>query len=361
MEATGTAEHSPLCGFLLPNHLDGDLQVHAADGTGLGAVRPEAGVGIVWEDAPGRPTTIGKSPRRAIADVHLAGLAEALLDWGVADTTPGEEGDETALSALLRIIDSTLWTVDPFGHVGDEHLALLVAHPVAVVRAKLRLEVQEPVDDAAVRGVRVPVRIGALAHWQDGVLAYFVNDDYRTLHVPDPACARLARPLGPHQGFLQQASETSSYYQHFAEDLGVPTSDGATPVDHAYVDASGVVWVQPGQELWLTLLMEPHSVAHATAGLLPRKDIGMRRAWVAPGLARLAPVFRFGPVLVDPKRIRMPVASDIRGTWSWSHRVDPTTWSDEPVVNATGDASTPPDRVVGQEGWLKLNPPEETA
>ena len=360
IEATGDATHAPVCGFVLPNHLDGDLQFYAADGAGIGAVRPQADVGIVWEDAPGTASTIGKSPLKAIQNRHLAHIAQGLLDWGVADTTPDGEGEETALSALLRVIDSTLWTVDPFAHIGDEHLSLLVAHPVAVMRAKLRIEVQEPIDDATVKGVRLPVRIGALAHWEDGLLAYFVNDDYVTLHVPDPACAKLARPIGPFEGFLQQASATSEYYQQFAADIGVVAEDGATPVDHAYVDESGVLWAQPNQDVWLTLLMEPHSVVHATSGLLPRKEIGMRREWVAAGLAKLAPVFRFGPVLVDPKRIRMPVATDIRGTWSWSHRVTPTTWADEPVIQATADASLPQDASVAQEGWLKLNPPEDT-
>jgi hypothetical protein len=359
-DATGDGTRSPLCGFLLPNHLDGDLQFHAPDGASVGAVRPQAGVGIVWEDSPGVPTTLGKSPLRAISNRHVAELAQALLDWGVADITPDEEGAETALSALLRIIDSTLWSVDPFGHVGDEHLALLVAHPIAVMRARIRLEVQEPVDDAEVKGARVPVRIGALAHWEDGLLGYFVNDDYRTLYVPDPSCAKLARPIGPHEGFLQQASATSSYYEQFAADIGVTAEDGATPVDHPYVDPTGVLLVQPNQDVRLTLLMEPHSVVHATTGLLPRKDIGMRREWVAAGLSKLAPVFRFGPVLVDPKRIRMPVASDIRGTWSWSHRVDPMTWADDPVVTATGDAALPQDPSEAQEGWLKLTPPDDT-
>jgi hypothetical protein len=82
----------------------------------------------------------------------------------------------------------------------------------------------------------------------------------------------------------------------------------------------------------------------------------MRRNWISPGLSKLAPVFRFGPVLVDPKRIRMPIASDIRGTWSWSHRIDPTTWADDPVVNSSADAQLPADPSQGQEGWLKITP-----
>jgi len=347
---------SPTCGFVMPNHLDGDLQFHSVDGLGLGAVRFDAASGVVWEDSPGRPTTIGKSPSVAIDNRHLGAIAQGLLDWGSVDATPDAPAVDTALSSLLRIVDATLWSVDPFAHIGEEHLALLVGHPVAVLRAKVRVEVDEPVDPAAVRGLRVPVQIGALAHWQDGLLAYFVDDDYHTLRVPDPACADFARPIGPHQGFNQQASATSDYYADFAADLGVTAQPGATPVDHPYVDASGLLWLQPDQEVMLTLLMEPHSVVHATTGYLPRKDIGMRREWVAPGLARIAPIFRFGPVMVDPKLIRMPVAADIRGTWSWSHRDSATTWADEPVTNSTGDARIPPDPSQGQEGWLKLTP-----
>lgn len=357
VEATDAV--SPVCGYVLPNHLDGDLQFYADDGAGLGAVRVEAGTGIVWEDAPGRPTTVGKLPAHAMDNATLAGVAQGLLDWGIADASPDAPATDTALSSLLRTIDATLWSVDPFAHVGEEHLALLVGHPVAVLRGSLRLEVDEPVTPGLVHGLRVPVRIGALAHWQDGLLAYFVDDDYTRLYLPDPACADFARPIGPGEGFQQQASATSGYYNQFAADLGVVADPGATPVDHPYVDTSGVLWVQPGQQVKLTMLMEPHAVVHATTGYLPRKEIGMRREWVATGLAHLAPVFRFGPVLVDPKTIRMPVASNLHGTWSWSHRADATTWLDQPVTNSTADAQLPANPSAGQEGWLTLSPEQE--
>jgi hypothetical protein len=97
-------------------------------------------------------------------------------------------------------------------------------------------------------------------------------------------------------------------------------------------------------------------VVHATAGLLPRKDVGMRRQWVAGGLARLAPGFRFGPVLVDPRSIRMPVAADLAGTWTWNHRRDVALWTDDPVVHATGDALMTAPVAVAEEGWLTLHP-----
>jgi hypothetical protein len=114
--------------------------------------------------------------------------------------------------------------------------------------------------------------------------------------------------------------------------------------------------LQPNQEIRLTLLVEPHSVVHATAGMLPRKEIGMRRAWVAAALANISPTFRFRPLLVDPKTLRMPVPTERDATWSWDHRADITTWSEEPVVNATQDAHLRPDPASGTEGWLRLVP-----
>ena len=74
-------------------------------------------------------------------------------------------------------------------------------------------------------------------------------------------------------------------------------------------------------------------------------------------LRALAPTFRFGPVLVDPRRIRMPVPTDIRGTWSWAHRIDPATWAEAAVTNATQDAILNDDPPEAQEGWLRLSPP----
>ena len=151
------------------------------------------------------------------------------------------------------MIDSVLWSVDPYGHTGDEHLALLVGHPVIIARARLRLEMQEPIHPETTNLTLVPVRLGALAHWQDGLFSYFVNDDYTTLHCSDAAAAGLARAVGPNQGFLQPINLVPDHFNNFVADTG------STPVDHPYVETSGVIWVHPNQNVDLTLLIEPHT------------------------------------------------------------------------------------------------------
>ena len=108
--------------------------------------------------------------------------------------------------------------------------------------------------------------------------------------------------------------------------------------------------IRPNQVVNLTLLVEPLTTVHATMGLAPRKEIGMRRQWVTAGLAAIAPTFRFGPVLVDPNHIRMPIPTDLGGTWVWDYRSAATQWAENPATNATDDALLPQNPPSAMEG-----------
>lgn len=364
---TSTTGSNPVCGYVLPDHLDGGLEFFAADGMNLGNLRsdehPDRLGSLLWEDAPGSPTTVGRAPGLDVANVFLRGVAQGLLDWGVSDqgTRPGGSAtEEGALAALLRIVDSTMWTVDPYGHAGDEHLSLLVGHPVVVMRAVLRLEVVDPAMPPDLAWTPVPVRLGALTQWQDGLLGFYVGDDYSTVRCA-PAAATMARELGAGRGFLQQAQAVGDFYDNFAADLAGGATGGNTPVNHPYVAPTDEFLVRPNQDVRLTLLVEPHTLVHASCGLLPRKEIGMRREWIAPGLASLAPTFRFGPVLRDPDTLRMPIATDIAGTWTWNYKADVARWVEEEILNAGHGAVLDDTPAEGTEGWLRMTPPPSPA
>jgi hypothetical protein len=351
------ADVRPVCGFVLPDHLDGALEVFDAAGANLGSLRTTDDGAIVWEDAPGLPSRLGARPSEVIPNRFLGAMADALVARGALDASNPD--DEGALEALLRMVDATLWTVDPFGHAGDEHLSLLVGHPLAVLRATLRLDVDDPLQPSDTARASVPVRLGALSQWQDGLMAFFVGDDYTLVRPADPAAPMLAREVGPGQGYLGPIGSVPGYHTSFADDVA-PGTTPKTPVTHPYAADSAVFAIRAGEEVAVTMLAMPQTYVHATTGLLPRKEVGMRREWIAPGLARIAPTFRFGPVLVDPRTIRMPVPTELSGSWSWDHRSDAATWARDPVVNATADAllGTPP--AIAEEGWLELDPPEQT-
>ena len=141
------ATRSPVAAWLLPDHVDGALELFDAAGDPRGQLRHESlAGGVVWEGAPGRPEPAGSPPPPDL-NRHAAAFAVALVQRDAADRAVGASRDESPLSALLRVVDTTLWTVDPFGHAGHEHLSLLVGRPIALVRAELRLEVRSDAED----------------------------------------------------------------------------------------------------------------------------------------------------------------------------------------------------------------------
>jgi len=352
-EALAGATTSPVAGFLLPNHLDAALELFDASGTSRGELRAAADGGLSFEAAPGIATTLGRSPLEALGNPALAGIVQGLLDWGAADAR--SDRDEDVLTALLRLIDAHRWSVDPQGQGGNEDLGPLVGRPVAVLTARARLEVAAQ-DAARLAAAELPLRLGSVAHLQDGLYGVFAGGDFRTLHVAGPAAA-LAREVGPGRGYLQQVSRVAEFHARFADDVP-DTGDGGSPVVHPYMARDVPIPLVPSETVNLVLLVEPYAEVNATTGVLPRKSIGMRREWLSGALARLAPTFRFGPVLVDPAQVRLPIARGAAGTWSWAHRLDETTWSEEAVVDAAGQTATAGDRVTASEGWLRFVPSE---
>lgn len=355
-DALADARTGPVAGYLLPNHLDDALEIFDATGTSRGALRAADDGGLVFEAAPGVPTTLGRSPLQVLGNPALAGLVQGLLDWGLSDATAGRA--EGVLSALLRLIDVARWSVDPGGHGVDDHLGPLVGRPIAVLAARAWLEVTEA-DLPRLQSLALPLRLGAVSNLQDGLYGAFVDGDYRALRAPG-ALAALAREHGPGRGYLQQAALVAGFHQRFAEDLASDgDADGESPIVHPFIVRDHPITLHPGRAVRLTLLCEPYSLVHATTGILPRKEIGMRRDWLAPGLSRLAPTFRFGPVLVDPKQVRLPVSRESRGAWSWAHRLDETTWSEEAVAEAASQTAAVGTTVTASEGWLRFVPPDE--
>jgi hypothetical protein len=227
-----------------------------------------------------------------------------------------------------------------------------------VLEARAWLEVAEE-DAARPASTELPLRLGSVASLQDGLYGVFVGRDYRSLAVAG-AAAGLAREVGPGRGYLQQAPLVGAFHQHLADDVEASGSaEGGSPVVHPYMVRDRLIPLVPGREVKLTLLAEPYGLVHATTGVLPRKEIGMRREWLAPGLARMAPTFRFGPVLVDPKQVRLPLAREAAGDWSWAHRLDETTWAEEPVVDAASQTAAVGTAATASEGWLRFSPSDD--
>jgi hypothetical protein len=354
---------NPVAGFLLPDHVDEALEAFTVAGEPLGQLM-EYGItgGVRWEPAPGRPLPPDAGPLAGTtAQDRLVGeLAAGLVRADVAARALGEPPPSSALAALLRVVDTTLWTVDTFAALGTPSVAGLVGRPVAVVRATLTLDVPDDAAEVevtapggpearraafdAVRQLRFPVRLGDLARSDDALLGFYVDDDYLHLHVVDKAVADAAVVSGRHRGHLGL--------------LGSTTAPGNEPLTHPYVVAEDTLHVLPGQPVRLTLLLLPAGRVHLTSGVLPRKELALADDWVTPGLRRLVPSLRVGPVLVDPSEIRLPTPHLLGDEQTFTRRTGPLTWRDDPIVAATSTAHLPRLPHEAQEGWIRVTPTE---
>jgi hypothetical protein len=364
---------NPVLGFVMPDHLDESLEVFDAAGAPIGELlhEPVSG-GVMWEIAPGREGPadagpgFGLAPGQAALGRFAAGLVAADAAARRGSPLDPDGGGESALSALLRAIDTTLWTVDAFAAFGSEHVAGLVGRPVAVVRAQLRLELRPPDDvdlsdptraaewaaaqQAAAR-YAFPVRIGELTRSDDGVLGFFVDDDYARFRLVDKAIAGSAPDAGRSRGQLGLYGQVNGMPAHAA-------------IDHPYIagtDDADTLLLHVGQTVTLTIFMHPAGKASLTSGLLPRKALALARDWASPGLAAIAPSLRTGPVLVETDldteaQVRLPKISVFGANQNFLWRDTPATWRYDAILAATQTALLPDTPAELREGWIRVAP-----
>lgn len=366
-ESTRIVDRNPVAGWLLPDHGDDALEFFDATGESLGQLFHRGfRSAVTWEGAPGRPGPLGAGPAGDLAgSEHLARLAVALVQRDANERASGQQLPESPLGALLRAVDTTLWSADPVGSAGTAPVSVLVGRPIAVVRIKLRLELYDDSHDyalspadvnaraaafaaAAERGVTV--RLGALSRFDDGVLGCYVDDDYSVFHPILAAVRELARKGGPQQGFLDQVGAAAAYGD-------VLTAD---PIVVPYLQGDPELTVRPGRDTTLTVLTLAGLGMNATAGVVPRKRLELNRSWTDAALQKIVPSFRVGPVLVDPAQIRMPrisaVPDDTEGgvQTTWTRRDTPVTWKEDPIVAATMAALLVDRPAVANEGYVRF-------
>jgi hypothetical protein len=364
-EIESAAQVNPVAGFLLPDHADESVEFFSAAGEPLGELLVEAvGGGVVWEPAPGRPLphdvppAAGLAPEQAVLARLASGLVAADAQARAGRSADAAEPAESALAAFLRAVDTTLWTVDPIAGAGTSAVGGIVGRPVAVVAATLLLDVADDLDqlelDAAQRAEReaayrdlvrheFAARLGELTRTDDGLLGYFVDGDFTRFHLVDRAVADLAREAGRGRGHFGPWGET-------------PDMPPVDPIRHPYLHVEDEVKLRPGVPRLLTLLMMPGAAVHVTSGIVPRQKVRLARAWFAPGLERLSPSVRVGPVLIDPGDVRLPLVAALGDRQTLTTREGPLGWRDDPIFAATQSAVLPDRTSTLREGWIRVTP-----
>jgi hypothetical protein len=332
---------TPVCGWVLPNHLDKGLAVYDAGGNAVGELMlladTEGNKEVRWLPAPDSTSAVGDPSQ--IPNQHLSQFVVALT---------GSTDQGVGFQNFLQAVDETMWTVDPLGSRADQNLSVLIGRPLALLRAQLQFEFDgRPVYNqswpdslqqqaAGVEAIQFPVCLGSVALYDDGLMGYFTGDNYASfncVHQPagyQPASGSYLQPVGYNGNYIKLQFNYPSYATQY-----------------------------------VTLLLDPRGDAHAFTGILPVKTVSLPAAYFEDALKTMAVTFRTGPVITDAQAIRLPYPTEKNGTWSWlqratpadpQHWTDPAGWDVLNIVKATQSARLPntPARLV--EGWLKLTP-----
>ncbi len=273
LDADDGGEGSPIAGWITVNDLDRVIMVNDARGRPQGMLVPDGAQ--LWQAAPGMERPMAPT---MIADPTLG----RVVTWLIRQAGP-------FIDLFLETVVRSLANIHPESFGGDEW-ALLSGRPLAVVRARLSLELKglpatdqgEPAfyrdlhsarrDSAGFEDVRFPVRLGDHRQVDDGLVGYWLEEDDAgrlgdTLHAPNADAVAHARDRSGYEGSAITGAET---------DPLVPLSLAA-----------------PAR--CLTLLVDPRGQLQATSGILPAKSITLPEPLYAPALARLRPQFRHRP------------------------------------------------------------------
>ncbi|MFD5191020.1 hypothetical protein ACFWMU_23180 [Streptomyces sp. NPDC058357] len=351
----------PLCGWLVPDRRASTLLVYGAGGEPLGELLATAPddehYQVDWTPLPGSPWLTREDVLGApfaAAHPHLCGILGTVLGPGES----GEAGWLRAYTELHGILDEGLLSIAPAHRGEDPAWSLVGGRPVAVVRARLGIELAASPLPAAdwdrlltgpaesdgnrLREIRWPVRLGDSTRPDDGLIGFFTADrdtpdqtatNYRQLYTPYPpggTAGEYARGLDPATDPAVRARRADT----------TPTTG-----DHSLS--------------WVTLLIDPWRSATATTAILPAVSARLPTACVDGPRSRLTVSLRIGPLLAgtiapttpgeaDPQPahgLALPKPSPRYGTWTWSERTPPhetPLWASLPI-NGPSTAVHPPD------------------
>jgi hypothetical protein len=311
LESNSHANTSPVCGWIVPNHLDRSLMVYSAAGQALGSIANTA----VWHDAPGEPRI---APWQ-IKNPHLCRLVCHLLKHD--------------MDAFLPKLDEQLNRINPQWFAQHEALSILMGRPLVVTRARLGLELQglaavnqqdsvfltdlqkKPGLDREHDGftqVRFPIRVGDFGQLNDGLVAY-----WREQQGEDGSC------------HLPDTANYSSDYTSLEMSLD---DDPQT----------------------LTMLLDPCGEIHASSGILPTKSINIPHDQYADILNKLNITFRTAPLLSSKSNLRIPLPEEPGSAWNWLENFAGEWEETDTIVRPKLDAHWEEPQAILQ-GWLKLS------
>ena len=316
---------NPVCGFILCDHLEWAMEVFDSKGDSLGQLSlMERNIfdgsnqkgRTKWDPAPGQETQLGRP--NDISNRHLRQLFNQLIELSIEDMARDENNSNPGvLACFMRLLDLTMDTVYTSPTESENLPSLFAGRPICIARAELEVEI----NDSNPLPTLVELSLGSIERTLDGLLGYFIGEDYTK--------------------FYSVANSSDDLY-------------------HPFICHSNELSLMSGETKQVTLVFDPLAKLTARSGLVPERILRLKPEYRKEPLSRIAPTYRFGPLLIDPTNIAMPLPSlrqDVN--WTWINMPKINQWSEDNISNDSQSATIPQGRIKAWNGWLKLDPIED--
>ena len=338
---------SPVCGWVVPNHLDNSLFFYDTTGVPIGSFGIEHGANVYRT----RAGNLANPTNSLAADIGPQGQptvnpSVASFMWYVS------QGSGGFLADLLTTIENTDSCIQPANFAANAGLAVFIGRPLAIARTVLSMETsggvlplsqadttpsdafpqdvnngrttysaRQQFSSANLAAVQFPVRLGNLADISDGLVGFLIEgsapNPYSTFYSP-------AAPSSGQNGVVQPAPDT------------IQLTLNAPPMT-------------------LTMLIDPRASVHATTGVLPVSELSIPPDQYSGAMSSLAVTFFTTPVLSESSGLIVPVPAEQGYVWNW---ITPGAPAPIPIASnaANGNAifNYTPQSIL--EGWLALDP-----
>jgi hypothetical protein len=329
-EMNALPNSSPVCGWIMSNNLDLSLVVYDQTGNALGALYVNDEETPRWDTAPFETST---RTIDQIENLHLRKVMKHIQDAG-----------SDFLGHFIEALDSALASISPSDYAQHRSQALLVGRPIAVVRAMVNLELmgipainqdwnifrqdlqRDTRETNNFTRVKFPIRIGERHQLNDGLVGYWL----------ETSTTALANE------FYAAQSETSAHPRIVTYDSSQPE---AKPVN--------IIQAIDSAPQYLTMLVDPRGVVHATSGILPTKSINIPSKYYREVLERLEVAFFAGSILTEGDQLDFPLPKEPGYTWAW---LQPTQsgLSETTLTESSQIEEQFLSQPTVREGWLKL-------
>ncbi|MBB5938633.1 hypothetical protein [Streptomyces zagrosensis] len=316
---------NPLCGWILPNYLDGSLLCFDPDGAPLIQLRPAANNTIAALPLPGFDHD-DITPVTALRSRHIKALIKA-----ASSANGAFQALNTAIHRLLPDIDT--------GHPDGTHQhTALTGRPLALIRAAASIQTNGPL-------------------WTDPAWQQVHTDVKNLLDPPkEPPAPAPARPWTVRLGETKRLHDGLIGFYTYTDPAAFPSLTPTSP--------TSTLHLAPGAKpVMVTLLMDPHAVVHAASGILPVHELRLPDHLTRTPLSRLRMSHRVGPLPATErdKRLVLPTPPATTGTWTFAHtHTTNHDWTYTPLIPADTTTRLPDGPLALHTGYLHCTTPQET-